>query len=74
MADHALEAPFFSKDEGVQDPTTSGVWFGTQKGLYLNITGWKVKQWTVNGTVLFNRRTEAGYPQEEKRMIVENYN
>jgi len=74
MIKHELEAPFFSKDEEVQGPTIGGVCFGTQKGLYLNITGQKVKEWTVKATVPFNRRNEAGYPLEEKRKIVANYN
>jgi len=47
VAKHALEAPFFSKDAEVQYPTTGGVCSGTQKWLYLNITGWNVKHWTL---------------------------
>jgi hypothetical protein len=39
-AKHALETPFFSKEEeDVPGPTIGGVRFGTHKGLYLNVTG-----------------------------------
>jgi len=31
MAKHALEAPFFSKDEEVQDPTTGGYFLGLRR-------------------------------------------